>query len=209
MLSTTTKHAIKSMSVYDGYIARSLKKIADKVNHPVPLSALDKIELPFYWTWSIFNPLKALGLASSNTIEQQVKDLFLYSVKTTLRNVHQVQNEALQQEDNLDKINKILVDLKGKSDKELNLQPNMGILRALWVRTRMPEDWKQYKSHGSLLEELTTFYRDATDVVKQTTERLRPLLLKEPMEVLIAMFQNASHDLEAAKKDLEKIEGGR
>lgn len=102
----------------------------------------------------------------------------------------------------------------------------MDILGALWTRLARPNDYKEHKSHTSLLTDMTAFYKKSAHVMQETTAALNHveaelsefrddfatpgLILKDhPLEVIIALLRNSGQRLESGKMKLEQIEEGQ
>ncbi|ERF72861.1 hypothetical protein EPUS_09337 [Endocarpon pusillum Z07020] len=177
---------------------------------------------------SAFSPFAAFELAkNAGHKQEQVKHVFINTAARISDKVKLLIHDSFNLAHDLDIIQGTLDRIKELSIDEIGDLPSRDVLGALWTRLARANDYDRYKSHTSLLTELTGFYESSSNAVKVTMAALYRveaelgefrddfaipgLILKEfPFEVTIALLRNSGKRLEAGKRKLEHIEkGGR
>ena len=209
--------SIDIVQTFDEYAARALEDIAERQQNPstLPSRVISAISL-----------LAAFSLKNTDYYEEQVKRLFISTVDQIRGKVRLLIDDSFELAHGLNKVQQPLDRIKVLAINEIGDLPRMDALAALWTRLAPPDGYEQFKSHGSLLTDMTKFYEKSSYVMKETTAALNhveaelsefrddfatpALILKNnPLEVLIALFRKSGQRLEVGKRKLEYIENTR
>jgi hypothetical protein len=202
------------VATFDNYAARTLQDIAEHRNRSLTLS---------HRILSAISPFGAWGLLNVGHTEDEVKHVFRVTATKISQQVERLLEDAFEQFHNLDNINVVLDRIKELCQEELGDIPATNVLGALWDILARPDDWERYKSHRTLLEDITKFYKSASYVVEHTTAALNRmeaeleefrddfampgLILKDyPLEVIIEMLRKAGQRIEAGELKLKHVE---
>lgn len=192
---------------------KSLEGIAERQRNPPGLP--DRII-------SAISPFAAFG----PTNEEQLKQLFMTTATRISNVINLLLEDSFQLDYNLNVIHETLKRIAqlAKVDDSGNISTLDG-LSYLWARLARPDDYEKYKSHSSLLKDMTRFYESSSHVVHESIAELQNidaqlmlsrkdyddpalLLSDEPLEVIIAKVRKSAKKLEAGKKRLERVAGG-
>ena len=201
------------MATFDDYAARALQKISDRQEKSQRLP--DRI-------FSAIQPFGAWDLVAGGRTEEEVKILFMTTATRMSEKVGSLLQDSFEQFHNLENINAALDRIKELCQEEFGDIPAMNVLSTLWKSLARPNDYEEYKSHLTLLQDMTQLYDNARHVVIHTTAALNRmeaeinefrddfatpgLILRDyPLEVIIVMLRKAAQRLEAGSNNVEYI----
>lgn len=207
--------SIDIVATFDAYAIRTLEGMKNRQQQIPTLS--EKII-------SLLGPFSAFE-ASNTRREKELRDVFLSTstrilgkIKLLLANSFELGHDLLSIKQTLDRIKELAIDEVGDT-------PQLDVLRALWIRLARANDYKRYKSHGSLLADITDFYHSSADMMAETVVALNRMeaeliefrndfatpgliLEEQPLEVSIDLLRKSMDRLESGRMRLEKIERG-
>lgn len=209
--------SIDACLTFDEYAVKTLEGIASR-EQQVPTLQQKAI--------SFLNPLSAFQLPSAAQIETELKHIFLSTSTRIADKVKLLIDDCFDLDHGLDKIQETLDRLKELAVDEVGDLPKMDVLRALWIRLAHADDYIQYKSHETLLTDVTDFYKRSSEVMQETFIALNRmeaellefrddfatpgLVLKEqPLELTIELLRKAVHRLESGKIRFDSMEAGK
>ena len=123
----------------------------------------------------------------------------------------------------LRRISNVLDQIKGLALDEIKDSSEIAVLAKLWVKVARRGDHKEYKSHRSLLTDITAYYANAMGMMKDTLHALNkmrsdlnefrdihasPALVwrNVPLEVTIEMMSESTRRLELGRRRIDGYE---
>ncbi|KAF7509585.1 hypothetical protein GJ744_007623 [Endocarpon pusillum] len=182
--------------------------IVQRKNPPSLSQILASSLMPF----SAFNPIYETEL--------EIRDVLMRSITQVNVRLGSLIDLASSNLDNLEKILDILAEIRGLEEQEHQHTPQKAALAELWLWLARHDDFEIYKSHHTLLTDITVFYKTALDVVRvtvQTLQKMRsdldeyhdlhtspPTAWRDvPLQVTIDTMNDSVRRLESGKKQLE------
>ena len=152
-----------------------------------------------------------------------MKHLLIYTADKISNKVRVLIEDSYQLDHSLEKIQSTLDGMKELVAAELGDLPRTHILKALWNHLARSDDYEQLKSHTTLLEDMTEFYKRSSSVMKETVAALNHIeaelsefrddyttpvliLINDPLEVIIELLKKSGQRLETGWQKLESIE---
>lgn len=217
-LSRFTARVSKSVDAVisiDEHVVKKLEATADRQNQP-PSRAQ-----------AVFHALNPLSPFQSEKFlsEDDLKSVFLRTTTRIVTEIHPLSREAFELHDQLEIIQANLDQIQQLAVDEVGDLPRMDVLAALWTQLARADDYAQYKSHKDLLADLTQFYKDASDVMKQTISALHiaeaeldafrdeyatpGLVLKDdPLDMIISQLRGSIKRLGHGRRVMDGMEIG-
>ncbi len=204
------------VNALNDYAVKNLEGIAEQRQNPPTLPNRMLLAI---------SPFAAFRPPNADDSEEQVKKIVIDTANGIADKVKVLQSASFDITHSLDTIQSTLDRIQELAVDEIGTQPRMDVLGALWARLAHPDDYKEHKSHSSLLTDMTSFYESASYVMQETTASLNGVeanldefyddlstpgltLRDQPLEIIVAQFKGSSRRLEASKEKLELIEGG-
>ena len=164
--------------------------------------------------FSAFNPIYKTEL--------EIRDVFMRSIIQVNARLSSLIDLASSNLDNLEEILDILVEIRGFAEQEHQHSPEKAVLAELWLWLARHDDYEMYRSHHTLLSDITGFYKTALDVVRVTVQALLKMRsdLDEfqdlhtspaiawrdvPLQVSIDTMNDAVRRLESGTKQLQAM----
>lgn len=209
--------SVDTVRIFDDYAVEALEGIAEQQQTPSP---------PLSQALSAISPFAAFRPADAYYIEEKVKDVFITTATKISNKLQLLIDSSLELGHNFGLIQEALDRFKVLAVDEVGDLPRRDVLGALWTRLARRSDYDRYKTHTSLLTEITDFYGNSSFVMKETTAALNRveaeleefradlaspglILNDDPLEVVIAMLRNSGQRLEAGRRKLENIGQGQ
>ncbi len=197
---------------FDNYSVRKLRAIIDhQKTRPLLLQRLV----------SALSPLAAFE--SRYETEEAIKRVFLLSADQMTSKLPALIDDASHLLHLLDLISDILGRIKGHTLADLKGTPEMTLLAKLWDKLASRDNYREYKSHRNLLNDVTMCYATASGVVRDTYHALlkvkddlgglrdlqeAPALLWRdiPLDVTIDQLSHAMKRLEFARSTIDGMD---
>lgn len=197
------------MIALDRNVVRNLQAIT---NHEHKPTALSQKMISSLLPLSAFEP--------RFKIELELKDVFARTTTEMSARLFNLIEEAGHLRYLLRDISDVLDQLKGLALDEIKDSPEMAVLAGLWVAVARRDDYEEYKSHQTLLTEITVYYATAMEVMKSTSHALdqmrsdldefrdiheSPALVWRnfPLEVTIEMMSESLRRLESGRRRID------
>ena len=206
--------SIDTIITFDEYALKALEDIDDRQRNPPTLSSR---------AIAAMSPFAAF--TNTAYTEEQVTELFIQTALKISTKAKSLLDEAFHLGHDLDSIQETLDLISELTNEELGEVPQMNTLSVLWARLKSDNDYKQYQSHSQLLTDMTTFYKHASEVMKETIGALKRveadlsgfseeyakpalLLTNDSLSLTIAQLRKAGQRLEKGEANLRQIEAG-
>ena len=200
---------------FDNHAAKRLENIIDRQRMSPKISAR---------VISLINPLAVLRLTDPNDSEELVKRVFTSTATQISGKVKSLTKDSIELIRSFDSIQGTLDRIKELVVEHIGDLPRNNVLSALWIRLARSDDHEAHKSHGILLTDMISFYKDSAEVMREITAALlrvetemtgfrdeyaTPTLIQDrPLEVMVDLFKRAGQGLDVKSMQLESVEAG-
>ena len=217
--------ARRALSRFSAKVTKSVDAVVTIDRHSVKKleSAIDRASKPPSFANTViqaFNPI-ALFTDPSLETQDQMKKEFMYITSRMARELSPLNRAAFELDSNLEDIKGILDRIAELSLDEFGDLPRMQLLSKIWTQLARPDDYAEYQSHKTLLDDLLVFYWAASGTVKETVETLRdvdaevsefrdeyakPALVghDQPVEVAVGLLKGAIERLEYGRRGMRR-----
>ena len=214
--TTKVRKSIDTIIAFDKDAVKALEDIHARQRNPPTLLRRAIAAL---------SPFAAFSLANKVYTEEQVTHLFIKIALNISKKAKLLLDEAFDLGHNLDIIQETLDLISELAHEELGEVPQINILGVLWAHLKSDKDYKQYQSQLQLLTDMTTSYKHAPEVMKETIgalnrveadlgdfseEYAKPALLltNDSLSLTIALLRKAGERLEKGEANFRQIEAG-
>ncbi len=211
-----TSYAILRTGDLDKYVVEALERIAERQRNPPSL--LDRVLLAI-------SPYAAFDPANAGYTEEEIKQIFITTADQIIDDVNSLIKSSSKLDKLFDDIRYTLEEISRNAVAEIGHLPRVNVLSELWARVVHPKEYRDLKSHQSLLTTMAQYYEISSHVVKETKAALihvgtelselrkgfgqsRLKLKDQPLESIIPLFWQVGERLEAEHKDFERIKKG-
>lgn len=154
--------------------------------------------------------------------ELEIRDAILLSIVQLNAKLPSLIALATSNLDNLEEVLDILATIRGFAEQEDQHSPEMAVLAELWLWLARHDDYELFKSHHTLLTDITGFYKSALDVVRVTVQALLKMRLDLdefqdlhtspaiawrdlPLQITIDTMNDAVRRLDSGTKQLQEM----